>query len=364
MALKKTKIVFINFSLLIISFLLILLVTEVLFRIFREEKKIGNLFPSQQDSIISMGQNNKVFINPANRLVYNIDSNKINKEHYTKYFKPRDIKSEKGDGEYRIGVIGDSFTCHGGQYTDMMYGLLNEQKEAFTQIDEFQILTFCDFGLNTTQELAILEGLGLDYDLDFLILQYCDNDINGAFSPVYKINNSDYYEIGGIYVAANSGFFLTDRNDLVPLFPYINKRVSEILLNNFSFFRYLSLKVNIIFTKINYTAFEGERESFASLNAMDEITKKFNIPFSVINFAPARENYCTQSFGLEGSALHDKLKNMANKFGINFYNMCDYVDNDILKIRNNTIQNDDHYSLEGYGIAAEILAKDILDKLK
>jgi len=369
----------INLILLVVIILLIFFVIEFSFRIFYEEPNFKSFFPAQADALIREKQNSQAVVDPVNSLVYDVNNNKVDKRYYVygandrgkkrlydlRDYVLQDEKLRKNPGAYRVGVIGDSHTC-GGNYTSLILNLLNDQKSIYKQISEFQVFVFCDQGINTIQELVLLEELAINYDLDFLILQYCDNDIQPSMRPV-NINNLSYstlYDKSGaqFYVRSNSGLFITNEHQWVPALPYVNKKISAILLNKSVFFRFISYKTNIIISRMGSPAVDGEKQSFDALYKMSETTKRLNIPFALIDFVPARKNYCTQSFGSEGLVLHNKLANITKELGITYYNMCDYVDGDIYKIRSGR-PSDDHYNKEGNKIAAEILAKDILSRL-
>jgi hypothetical protein len=90
-------------------------------------------------------------------------------------FREHSFTLEKPAGEYRIAVVGDSFTFGSGlqttqRYTDLMEQWLPEQ---------FEVLNFGIPGSNTPQHLETLRVRVLPAHPDFVLLQWFVNDIEG-----------------------------------------------------------------------------------------------------------------------------------------------------------------------------------------
>ncbi len=89
----------------------------------------------------------------------------------------------KPTGTYRIAVIGDSiafaFGETGQSFVDYAQAMLNTGSTK----GRFELLNFGVGGYDTTQEVRRLEVLGLKYQPDVVVLQYCINDgIDFTFS--------------------------------------------------------------------------------------------------------------------------------------------------------------------------------------
>lgn len=90
-------------------------------------------------------------------------------------FRDREYDPVKPDGVYRIGVIGDSITFGNHLEVDETYP---ERLEELFDESGFavEVLNFGVGGYDTGQEVAFVEEIGLDFDLDEVIVGYCMND--------------------------------------------------------------------------------------------------------------------------------------------------------------------------------------------
>ncbi|MCK5023249.1 MAG: hypothetical protein KAS04_03690 [Candidatus Aenigmarchaeota archaeon] len=362
---KKRKNMLKKISLLLVTIVIFFAFPEISCRLLYDESENyeKRVWETLQDFRYSDYFSEGKYIKPENGLSYRVNDNMLDKE---RYFPFNDYNTSKiaDSGVYRIAVLGDSFTSCGGlnnkecetmSYTKQLGRLLNNEANNVKGIDKFEILVFTRGGINTYQELVLLKELGMLYNPDMIILQYCDNDI-GLTRTELGFNEN------GLHILSGTRFLeLGDR--IVPAFPFIDERVSWFLLKNSAFMRFLSYKTNIILSDKMYDV----ESSFDSIREMDKIADDNDISFIVINFPPAapQEDNCgdpkNNAQGLAaGIDLHGELEKITNDLDVPFYNMCNHVD-DIHSILTNIEGDDCHYNVEGYSIAAEVLKDAVLE---
>lgn len=351
----RAKAILINISVSIITFFILFAVAEVACRLFYD--KGIPYHPVDWAMNIGVGfydNEGGLYINTDNGLLYRMNYT-LYDERYTRFF-PSDI-GVKCKGRYRIVVLGDSFTAGAGLlnlsdiYTRYLYDMLNSWDGIRDAgIDEFEILSFSGAGLNTYQELELLNLSAIRYNPDMIILQYTDNDINGMRSPIINVES-------GYYVDSRTHFLILD-DGIIPALPYLDEKASWILLQNSVFLRVVSYKINIIMMK------NDPYSSFKSIREINEMAKKNNIPFIIINFVSSLDDkdYCNETYpDGGGKQLHNELRILADELNIPFYNMCDYADP--LQIKTFMPPPDFHYNKEGHRIAAEVLKDAVIEKI-
>lgn len=299
------------------------------------------------------------YIDKDNALVYRTSDQSIYEERYTRLFRPAVVNKEKPENVYRITIIGDSHACAAGLdswdgvFSWDLYRMLNKE-EMYSEYayDEFQVLVFCDGGLNTYQEKVLLNELVMKYEPDHLILQYCDNDIAGLRTPFG-------FNVNGKYISSKTDY-IDIEGSVVPQFPHLGQGANLFLLKNSALARFLSFKINLVYHNLE----NSEEKSLEALADISNTAKINDIKFSVIDFVPAivDMDLCKNTYEGQGAKLHNKLRSLSNELQFDFYNMCDYVE-DLASIRSDKSEVDDHYDIEGNSIAAEVLFNDVNSKL-
>jgi lysophospholipase L1-like esterase len=96
----------------------------------------------------------------------------------------------KGDGVFRIVIIGDSIAE--GEYVKLeeSFGKVLERKLNNTNTNrKYEVIIMAVSGYSTSEELVLLEEKALHYDPDLIIWSYCLND---PAHPVYHNANGEY----------------------------------------------------------------------------------------------------------------------------------------------------------------------------
>lgn len=118
-----------------------------------------------------------VWIPPA----YKEKDHLINERHKIfsshNFFLFNDIarSKEKRLGHFRIAVLGDSFVWgDGSPYSDIWSRKL--EKRIKTRYENIELVNWGVNGWNTEDELLFLEKFGVDFNIDYLIVGFVDND--------------------------------------------------------------------------------------------------------------------------------------------------------------------------------------------
>lgn len=177
-----------NLLLLLITIILFLIISELVFRIITHEPK-GSWFREKDLD--------------EQRMMW--------AEYYSRTLEDYDI--EKPEGVFRIAVVGDSFTQGGGyvdgadllsdSFPDYLEILLNKN---FDDV-EYQVLNFGFSSTTTLEEYYIIKEAVFDYEPDLIILgvtandqwfgvynldpfRYCDMNTNSYERVMYQINKN------------------------------------------------------------------------------------------------------------------------------------------------------------------------------
>lgn len=345
---KKIKKNFIiNLIILVATLFLIFFVAEILSKNFHEDV----LIPYYDDHILS-----QEYIESSDGLIYNQDKT-ISKQYLINEKRHGDkILKNKKENIIRVGVLGDSFTEGAGvefkneTFPYQLQEIMNIKK-ALTDHNKFEVLAFGRAGLNSFQEYIILKELAIEYDLDYLVLQFCSNDLGPNMHSVLDLYLNDQ---SNIFVQSNTDV-LRIGNIIVPALPLIPKDLNIFLLKQSSFLRFVSYKLNIIDKGKKL----GAQGSMDYVGKMNEIAEENDITFFVVNFPSSnlRWNPCGQS------VIKD-LKELTSNLEIPFKDLCDYLDLVEVKSEIESEENLGHYNKEGYRITAEIIGGMIFEEIE
>ncbi len=363
---RKIPAIFVKILLVFSSLCLFFVLAEIATRLFYDESQ--NYQKDLWEQVKNMSSNNRlgdIYIDKEDSLERKLENGQINESRYNFLFTDQNISFDKANNEYRILVLGDSFTAGGGlfqnatyniyedTYTTQLYNLLlgdNDFKMAIGN-KKIEVLPLADGGLNTEQEFSLLKNLGIKYQPDIIILQYTDNDIGQkrvalGFTDnlIHIISKTNLLNVGG---------------RLIPVIPYLSNEWNRLLLRYSAFIRFISYKMNIIF--YNGIDSKGVSSSLSAIREIDSIAKEAKVPFIIIELPPAAwtEDYCAYKGGYGGKALHEQLKSLSLEIGANFYNLCDYVEN-IHNLKSEFEPKDGaHYGKDGYRLVAEVLREAI-----
>lgn len=178
-----------NLFLLTISILLSFLSIEFILRIVLPPSKIkiGSL-KAEKSQIYgwALYPNNKVgFIDPDTLKVSYQMTN-------TQGWKDTEHKFKKPKNTIRILFLGDSIT----------YGVVPSIEDIYTRKTEYllkkrgydiEVITLALGGWGTDQSLEALETEGISYEPDFVIYQFCENDIFDNLMPNKDISSDDFH---------------------------------------------------------------------------------------------------------------------------------------------------------------------------
>ena len=117
-------------------------------------------------------------------------------------FRDRSYPKQKGEGTFRIAVLGDSIAfgyCNESRVTrpeDTFAGLLEQRlnEERFGDFERTEVLNFAVSGYDTLQEVAFLEHKGLAYEPDLVLVAYCLNDLQLASRELFLFGKQPGWE--------------------------------------------------------------------------------------------------------------------------------------------------------------------------
>ncbi len=121
------------------------------------------------------------------RLIYELTPGKCANKNG---FIDHDYDTKKGDGVFRIVIIGDSIAA--GEYVKLeeSFGKVLERKLNGAGISrKYEVVIMAVSGYSTSQELVLLEGKAFRFDPDMIIWSYCLND---PADPVFHNANGEY----------------------------------------------------------------------------------------------------------------------------------------------------------------------------
>jgi len=132
-------------------------------------------------------------IRGKNKVLYQINSKSIRGPEYS-YDKPR--------GEYRILVLGDSFSDgYMIEFNDLFSEVLkNKLNNNIKKHNSYQVINTGTSGWSTDQELLLFQNEGKKYNPDITILMFCENDItynnlpkdwSMYYKPLFKIEDGE-----------------------------------------------------------------------------------------------------------------------------------------------------------------------------
>lgn len=198
----KTKQLFINLSVLLITLCLLVLIVEIFVRKFAieldDEKWRGN--PKEfyeYDSLLGwrkIPNTNKIRISVRgkNKVLYQINSKGIRGNEYS-YKKTAD--------EYRILILGDSFADgYKVEFDNLFSEVLKRKFNANKKHKNFQVINTGTIGWSTDQELLFFQHEGKKYDPDLVVLMFYQNDIaynnqpkdwSMYYKPLFKIKEGE-----------------------------------------------------------------------------------------------------------------------------------------------------------------------------
>lgn len=115
-------------------------------------------------------------------------------------FRDRQRARVKPAPGFRIAVVGDSVSFGYGVAFDATYAQRIEARlQAGNDASRFEVLNLGVSGYNPYTEAELLRGVGLAYDPDLVLVQFCINDLN---DPTLHFDTSTMLALGGIPDAA------------------------------------------------------------------------------------------------------------------------------------------------------------------
>jgi hypothetical protein len=313
--LRNTKKLLINVTVLIVTILIFLIISEAIFR--------AHVYYSQEDwkHPKTLEQRESIWRKDLNRVVSN-----VSKEH----------------SGYRIIISGDSFTQ--GKSTDkgadMFYNSIPRKLQDILKNSNVEVLNFGQGGFNTLDEYFMLKDIGLEYNPDMIILEVISND---ALPESFNLDVLDYCNI--TYSNGEKLERWLSYNWM--LADLINTRMKN--SNHYTW----SLKDHQVKT-IGYRCFEK------SLGRIIDLCKRERVRLEVI--------FMTDHMKMEGADYfsdyfsNDSIRPYIETF--NKYNLSPiYIDPDLMDIKMDDLYADDnyHYNTRANELIAKIVYNALLD---
>lgn len=186
---KRWKKFLSNFTLLILSIVVSLIVLEFLVRIFYPQKLYFNI--TQWDEYVGFK-----FIPNSENYTEHIDY-KMHVKINSHGLRDREIDYYKPANTIRIGVFGDSFTYGEGVQNDETYPkqlekLFSENLEIKNSGKQVEVLNFGIGKSGTSHQLAIYQSEGIKYELDYIIIGfYGSNDFRDNLTGVFYLRDNE-----------------------------------------------------------------------------------------------------------------------------------------------------------------------------
>lgn len=344
-----------NVLLILISILFAIAFLEIITRLtFDQDYYYSEAYKNYRNDSRLLTKSN-IYFNYTDGLFYKYNG-ELSSDLYT-LFDTSNYSIEKNKSKIRIAIIGDSFTEGLGLSPETRnkssYPIIaEEQLNRKIKNESFEVLTFGLRGLNTMQEENLYFKLVKKYDPDIVVVQFCHNDFETKFVPLFRKDINQNGDIKELFPKTN---VIKVNGNLIPSFKHLSLTQNEILLSNSKLMQLIALKFNTISTirSINH------EKSLQAIESIKKETKENNREFIIILFpygGPQFRNPCnTKHFDILKGFCHDK--------GIYCYDLCYYFDPSKYG-SNYENQGYLHYNEEGYKIAGESLAEMVINRLE
>lgn len=256
-------------------------------------------------------------------------------------FRDVDHMVEKPPGVTRIVVVGDSVTeGHGVQSTSVFSHLLRSPLD-----DNFEVITIAAGGLNTPQEIHLLEQEGLLYKPDLVVVNFVLNDCDfyTNFKGILRYTAEKDSRIGLLNVSINPELKRLLKSSA--LIYFVKERMEELKG------RLLETETTNYFSDI--WAEEENRnkvvEGFRKLEALGE-ENDFDV---LVIIWPLITDYSHYGFGF----VHDWVKDQAENMGFWTIDLLSSFSNMPYRDLQVTAEDNIHPNALGHKIAAEAFVK-------
>ncbi|MFH1645779.1 MAG: SGNH/GDSL hydrolase family protein, partial [Candidatus Omnitrophota bacterium] len=179
----------VNLILLAVSITVFLLVAEFLCRIFIKKPVSHNALFCEYDPLLGWS---KI---PNKKGVYSTSEYSVTESFNSKGLRGQEYSYEKKDGEYRILVLGDSFTeGYTVEFEELFSEVLKEGLNGPSKSD-FEVINAGTAGYGTAQEFLFFRDEGIKYLPDCVVLMFYDNDVVDNVSERGGSNARPYFEM-------------------------------------------------------------------------------------------------------------------------------------------------------------------------
>lgn len=199
---KTTKTPFVNGAVFLLSLLCVLIISEIFIRIFVNQhvERLGHH---------EFHLHHELFVQYHSLLGWSKIPNRAKKYITSEYTITESMNSEgirgpeysynKGDDEYRILVLGDSFAeGYTVEFSEVFSEVLKRRLNAGGQ-KQYEIINAGTGGYSTDQELLFFQHYGKMYTPDLTILTFFSNDVRSnnadrywrGFKPLYKLEGGE-----------------------------------------------------------------------------------------------------------------------------------------------------------------------------
>ncbi|NIO19904.1 MAG: hypothetical protein GTN76_03980 [Candidatus Aenigmarchaeota archaeon] len=261
--------------------------------------------------------------------------------------------TNKSENTFRIAVLGDSFTAGEVLDVDEMFTTKLEKKlNERLNTKNFEVYGFGVPGYNTIQELVVLKEIAMNYQPDFVILQFYCDDINPVRIWVRGLRGQQFY--------IDPVDFIVIEDYIVPVSIPLPIETNKFLVRHSYFYRFILNSVYIINKGFGEEWVEeretGLKNSLESMREMKEIAEKNNIPFLIL--------YTPGSFGVQACGHFREISNFSKEIGVPYVDIYELTkDYDGRELQNpKEDPSSPHYGDMGNEIIAESLYKEMVEK--
>jgi len=334
----------VNLSLIIVSILVFLLISELALMIFFPHLKptghMKGIFFEYDSTLGWKGVPNASGVFSTEAFTMNIALNlkglRDNKDY--SYNKPEKVT--------RIIVLGDSFTWGKGVNNSQIYTEFLENK-----LDKVEVINMGHSGYGTAQELLLLKHEGVKYSPDLIVLLFHASDLTDNVAT-----STGYYPRPVFAIDENNNIFLT--NVPLPEISLFNKIKAYLTYHShLSYFVYERLQksksIQKIFAPIGLIqkrCVSDEKEiqynwrlESALLNEINDISNNKLIIVAISDEGNNLSKFCSEN-------------------EIYFLNLQPEFEKQSLKGKQLIIPKDGHWNEDGHRLAAELIYKKLIEE--
>lgn len=189
-------------------------------------------------------------------------------------FRGDEISQQKPPNTYRILMLGDSITFGNGVSWNQTFShILQQELNAENHQMKYEILNLGVAGYNTSQELAVLREMGLQFTPNAVVLNICLNDSD----PPKQVSKAGLKNTTVINTLSDINLRTFIESSYV--LTVTKKKIVDLLGNQHWLRRMLHSPEYLINARVHETAWQEMKENMDKILAT---TREHNIPLAVI----------------------------------------------------------------------------------